>query len=140
MNTGVKIAVNVLGKMFKSLVDQEDTSVVMCDLNHTIVYMNPAAVRNYAKRGGAKLIGRSLLDCHNEKSAEAIKKIVNWFSESSEHNRIFTFHNEKQNKDVYMIALRDEKGVLVGYYEKHIFRDRETASAYDFSEKKDKPE
>lgn len=133
MNTAAKTAVNILGKMFRSIVEQEDTSVVICDLNHTIVYMNPAAVKNYAKRGGAKLMGKCLLDCHNEKSAEAIKKIVNWFSESPDHNRIFTFHNEKQNKDVYMIALRDEAGKLIGYYEKHIFRDRDKSACYDFS-------
>lgn len=133
MNTGVKTAAAVLGKIFKSFVDQEDTSVVICSTDHTIIYMNPAAVKNYAKRGGAKLMGKCLLDCHNEKSAEAIKKVVNWFAESSEHNRVFTFHNEKQNKDVYMIALRDENGKLIGYYEKHIFRDRDKSECYKMS-------
>jgi len=32
---------------------------------------------------------------------------------------------------VYMIALRDESGKLIGYYEKHEFRNRETAKLYD---------
>ena len=30
-----------------------------------------------------------------------------------------------------MIALRDETGRLIGYYEKHEYRDRETAAFYD---------
>ena len=45
-----------------------------------------------------------------------------WFADSKEHNMIHTFYNEKQNKDVYMVALRDEDGELLGYYEKHEFR------------------
>ena len=48
---------------YKSIVDQDRASVVICNLKHEIIYMNPAAVTSYAKRGGDKLIGRSLLDC-----------------------------------------------------------------------------
>ena len=31
-----------------------------------------------------------------------------------------------------MVALRDEVGKLIGYYEKHEYRDRETMELYDF--------
>ena len=48
---------------YKSIVDQDRATVVICNLKHEIIYMNPAAVTSYAKRGGDKLIGRSLLDC-----------------------------------------------------------------------------
>ena len=48
---------------YKSIVDQDRASVVICNLKHEIIYMNPTAVISYAKRGGDKLIGRSLLDC-----------------------------------------------------------------------------
>ena len=47
---------------------------------------------------------------------------------------IHTFYNEKQNKDVYMVALRDEDGELLGYYEKHEFRNKEKAKMYDFEQ------
>ena len=46
---------------------------------------------------------------------------------------LYTYYNEKENKDVYMVALRDEDKTLIGYYEKHEYRDRETAKLYDFS-------
>lgn len=52
--------------------------------------------------------------------------------ESKEHNRMYTFYNEKENKDVYMVALRDEQGELIGYYEKHEYRNREQGEPYDF--------
>ena len=46
---------------------------------------------------------------------------------------IYTYYNEKENKDVYMVALRDDAKKLIGYYEKHEYRDRENAKLYDFS-------
>jgi hypothetical protein len=44
---------------------------------------------------------------------------------------VHTFRNEKENKDVYMIALRDDEGELIGYYEKHEYRNIETMKLYD---------
>ena len=126
----------MLNEMFKSIVDHDRTSVVICDTSHTIVYMNPAAVANYGKRGGSSLIGKSIFDCHNPVSVEMIKKVVNWFEQSTNNNIIHTFYNEKQNKDVYMVALRDEAGRLLGYYEKHEFRDRDTSPFYDLGQEK----
>ena len=32
-----------------------------------------------------------------------------------------------------MVALRDSEGGLIGYYEKHEFRNPETAGLYDYS-------
>lgn len=123
----------MLKAMMKSVLEQERASVVLCDLNHKICYMNPAAIANYEKYGGERLIGESLLKCHNAKSCEMIEKVTAWFAESPVNNMIYTFYNEKQNKDVYMVALRDADGELIGYYEKHEFRNPETAALYDFS-------
>ena len=115
---------------YKSIVDQDRAAVVICDLTHEIIYMNPAAELSYAKWGGAALIGKSLLACHNQESREKIQQVVDWFAADESHNIIYTFHNDKQNKDVYMVALRDE-GKLIGYYEKHEYRDAETMKVYD---------
>lgn len=117
---------------FKSIVDQDRCAVVICNLEHEIIYMNPVAVSRYKKWGGSSLLGKSLLDCHNERSREMIQKVILWFGESKEHNIIYTSHNEAENKDVYMIALRDDEGNLIGYYEKHEYRNAETAKFYQF--------
>ncbi len=123
-----------LSKYFQSSMEQDRCPVVICNMEHEIIYMNPSAAKKYAGRGGAGLIGRSLLDCHNEKSGELIRKVAAWFGESEEHNSIYTFYNEKENRDVYMIALRDASGALIGYYEKHEYRNRETDEMYCFGE------
>lgn len=121
-----------LSQFFKSVLDADTAPVVICNLQHDIVYMNPSSIERYAYRGGAELIGKSIFECHNKKANEMIKRVVAWFEESAEHNIIHTFKNKKENKDVYMVALRDDDKNLIGYYEKHEYRNAETAELYDF--------
>ena len=121
-----------LSNYFKSIVEQDRCAVVICNTKHEIIYMNPAAIARYGKSGGEKLIGTSLLNCHNKKSNEMIEKTVEWFKKNTDNNIVYTYRNEKENKDVYMVALRDDDGTLIGYYEKHEYRNLETMKLYDF--------
>ena len=116
---------------FKSMADQDTSAVVICDTDHKIIYMNPVACERYARYGGGQLLGKSLLDCHNGKSGETIQRVLSWFQVSPSNNRVHTFYNEKENKDVYMIALRDDNGTVIGYYEKHEYRDRDMTPFYE---------
>ena len=113
----------------KALVEADNAPVVICDIDHIIVYMNKAAINRYEKWGGIKLLGSSLLNCHNHDSNDKIKRVMEWFMASEENNRVFTFRNDKE--DVYMIALRDDKQNLIGYYEKHEYRTAENGKLYD---------
>lgn len=117
-----------LEKFFKSVLESDSAPVVICDLNHTIVYLNPAARARYQKHG--ELRGASIFDCHNADSCEKIRRVVEWFGADKSHNKVYTFRNDKEQKDVYMIALRDESGELIGYYEKHEYRASETMEKY----------
>lgn len=118
---------------FRSMAEQDLSPIVICDLSHTILYMNPFAIKKYENRGGASLVGKSLLLCHNAESCKKIEDSLAWFAKSTDNNRVYTFYNEKENKDVYTVALRDENGELIGYYEKHEYKNRETAQFYDLS-------
>ena len=118
-----------INALYKSVLDIDRAQVVICDLEHTVVYMNKSAVSIYGKN----LTGSNLMNCHNSESKKRIEQVVDWFKVSPENNIIYTFRNEKLNKDVYMVALRDAEGGLIGYYEKHEFRSRESAALYDFS-------
>lgn len=119
-----------LCEYFKSLVDQDTSAVVICDTAHKIIYMNPVACQRYSKYGGQLLVGKNLLSCHNDKSGEMINRVLAWFQSSTANNRVHTYYNEKEHKDVYMIALRDGQGSLIGYYEKHEYRDRDMTALY----------
>ena len=120
-----------LNEVYKSVLETDRAAIVICDLDHKIIYMNPTAINRYEKWGGRNLMGQNLLDCHNEKSREMIIKVVDWFKASKDNNIVYTSYNEKENKDVYMVALRNETGELIAYYEKHEYRNRETMKMYN---------
>ncbi len=117
----------MLNKLLKSILNQDTAPVVVCDLNDIIRYMNPSAIEQYHK----DLTGKSIKDCHPPKANEMIDKVISLFRESPDNNIVYTFRNDEQNKDVYMVALRDDDGTLIGYYEKHEFRDREVVGLYE---------
>ncbi len=116
----------MLNKLFKSILEQDTAPVVVCDMDDIIVYMNPAAQKSYHK----DLTGASIKDCHPPKANEMIEKVLAWFKESRDNNIIYTYRNDEENKDVYMVALRDDDGTLIGYYEKHEYRNAETVGLY----------
>ena len=122
-----------INAIYKSVLEADRAAVVICDLEHTVIYMNPVAIERYAKWGGNSLMGKSLLNCHNEKSRELIFKVIEWFNASKDNNIVYTYFNEKENKDVYMVALRNDEGNLIGYYEKHEYRNHETMKMYDIT-------
>ena len=120
-----------ISEFFKSIVDHDPNQIVICNLDHEIIYMNPKAVKDYEKWGGSRLIGKNLMNCHNSESQEKITKVINWFQQSEDHNIIHTFYSQKHDWDVYMVALRSE-GHLIGYYEKHEVRTKDSTPFYNF--------
>lgn len=120
----------MLNKFFKSIAEQDTAPIVICDTDSVILYMNPAAINNYHR----DLTGMNLKDCHNAESNKRIDSVLSWFKKSKDNNIVYTFYNEKKNKDVYMVALRGDDGGLIGYYEKHELRNRETGKPYDMRE------
>ena len=116
----------MLNKLFKSILEQDIAPIVVCDMNDIIVYMNPSAIKHYHK----DLTGSNIKDCHPPKANEMIDKVRAWLKESTDNNIIYTFRNDDENKDVYMVALRDDDKTLIGYYEKHEYRNKETVGLY----------
>lgn len=103
-------------KTYEMILDSINSPIVFVDNNHIIRYLNKAArIRYYEKRGYSDLIGRSLFDCHNPASQEAIQCL---------HERLMAGENEiflKINKDqerVTVVGVRATDGQLLGYYER----------------------
>ncbi|MCD8104931.1 MAG: PAS domain-containing protein [Lachnospiraceae bacterium] len=116
-----------MNEIFKAVVDAEDAPVVICDTEHQIVYMNPTAMKRYEKWGGGALVGRSIFDCHNPRSKEIILSVYARFSDNPGLNKVYTYTKKRdgEDTDVYIVALRNESGSLIGYYEKHESRIHE---------------
>ncbi len=51
-----------------------DCSITVCDRDGVIIYMNDRAVEQYRKRGN--LIGTNLFGCHNARSQEIIRSLI----------------------------------------------------------------
>lgn len=117
----------LLNTLLKSVLDQDRAPVVVCDMDSVIRYMNPASIAYYHR----DLTGMGLKGCHNPDSCQKIDRVLAWFAQSPDHNLVYTAYDEQKNKDIYMVALRDETENLIGYYEKHESRNRETAPFYD---------
>ena len=113
-------------KLFKSILEQDRAPIVVCDMESTVVYMNPSAIARYK----VDLTGKSIKRCHPAEANARIDQVLEWFKASRDNNIVYTFRNDEENKDVYMVALRAPDGALIGYYEKHEYRNQETAELY----------
>jgi PAS domain-containing protein len=51
-------------------------AVTVCDREGVILYMNAAAERLLAKRGGRALLGSNLYDCHSPDSQDKIRSLM----------------------------------------------------------------
>lgn len=96
-----------------AILDSLKDPLVFVDLDHIVRYMNKAAFRHYEE--GATLIGRSIFNCHNVQSEKTIYDVFDAL-QKGEEERLIT-NNEKHR--IYMRAVRDANGHLVGYYERY---------------------
>lgn len=99
--------------LMTAILDSLKQPILVADTDHITRYMNKAATEYYGE--GAALIGRSLLDCHNEESQKIMVEILAAMHKGEEE-RLIT-DNEKHR--IYMRAVRDRQGELLGYYERY---------------------
>jgi len=71
--------------------DEYPSAVTICDTDAVIVYMNKKASSLFEKWGGKSLIGKSLYDCHKEKSCKLIANIL-------KTGKVHTYTHEKNGK------------------------------------------
>lgn len=101
------------GQTMAAILDSLTDPILFADTGHVTRYMNRAAIAHYSE--GTDLIGRSLLDCHNERSQQMMFEVLEALH-AGEDERLIT-DNEKWR--IYMRAVRDREGHLLGYYERY---------------------
>lgn len=106
--------------LLSAILDSLKDPILFADTEHITRYMNKAAIAHY--RGGEGLIGRSLLECHNEHSQKRIQEIMRAMEvEGLEEELII----DDDRRRVYMRAVRDSGGTLLGYYERYEWKEGE---------------
>jgi PAS domain-containing protein len=97
-----------------AILDSLKDPLLFADTEHVIRYVNQAALAYYKE--GASLLGRSLLDCHNAQSQGEIVEILAAFQAGEEEERLIT---DDEKHRIYMRAVRDADGRVLGYYERY---------------------
>lgn len=88
--------------------------VMFVDMDHTIQYMNKAAIAHYKK--GAALIGSDLLECHKkEETIQTIKDVLEELRNGPDEKFVY----KSGSINIYMRAVRDENGEMIGYYQRY---------------------
>lgn len=103
-------------EILSAILNSMPEPVVFVDMEHVIRYMNKAAVERYKKRGQTDLVGNSILACHKtEKSRQFMIETLQMFVDGENERYIsVTVDGYK----VYMRAVRDPEGSVIGYYER----------------------
>jgi transcriptional regulator with PAS, ATPase and Fis domain len=71
-------------------------AITVCDEKGIVLEMNEKSTITFSKDGGKALIGKSLLDCHSEKSRGMILEMM-----QSEKVNIYTIEKNGQKKLIY---------------------------------------
>jgi PAS domain-containing protein len=101
-------------KTMAAILDSLKGPVLFADTEHVTRYMNKAAIAHYEE--GEALIGRSLLDCHNENSQQMMIDILAAMQTEDLDERLIT---DDAKYRIYMRAVRDAGGQVLGYYERY---------------------
>jgi DUF438 domain-containing protein len=102
-------------KILCFLVDDLKDPIVLVDTGHVIRYINKSARQRYQRFGD--ILGKSIFECHNETSCDAINKAFNKLKEGEQE--VLISSNEKRR--LFMRAVYDENKKLSGYYERYEF-------------------
>jgi len=77
-------------------IEKLNGNIMVCDAGGIIIYLNEKAIKSYADEGGASLVGRNLMDCHNENSRKKIMEIM-----TTHQNNVYTIEKKGKKKIIY---------------------------------------
>jgi PAS domain-containing protein len=97
-----------------AVLDSLKDPILVADPAHVTRYMNKAAIAYYEE--GEALLGRSLLDCHNEESQQMMIDILAAMQADGLEEQLITDNVQHR---IYMRAVRDAGGRVLGYYERY---------------------
>jgi PAS domain-containing protein len=99
--------------LMAAILDSLKDPILFADTGHVTRYMNKAAIAHYEE--GETLIGRSLLDCHNERSQQMMIEILAAMHDGLEEQLI----TDNEEERIFMRVVRDAGGSVLGYYERY---------------------
>ena len=96
------------------ILDAYAYEIVFVDREHIVGYMNKTAKQRYGER---VKIGQSLFHCHNENSKVKIEAFLK--RADAGEDEMFEVFNTKTKEREFFVPVRDSKGKVIGYFERH---------------------
>ena len=108
-------------KLLDSFVNSIPDPVVITGTDHTVLFVNRAAEKLFKE--DESLVGRSVLDCHNQESRQKIEAVLERLKNGEDEVRITTRQGEdpENRQHTFMRAIRNDDGELTGYYERYMY-------------------
>ena len=100
-------------ELLECFLDSMKDPYAFVDTKHVIRYVNKVAIERY--RGKPGEVGRSIFECHNENSKRIILEVFECLKNGEDERLI----EDDEKERVFMRAVRDKKGNLLGYYERY---------------------
>ena len=122
-----------LKEYFRCIIDAAERPLVLCDTDFRVIYTNKKAEELYEARLSHKLMGNSARALLSEEELTRVDAAVEWFKESTENNKVFVRHSVSDNTDVYIKAVRDDEGEVIGFYNYLDYRNAETGKEFDLN-------
>ena len=91
--------------------DEFNGAVTVCDKAGKILYMNAKSAKTWARYGGLKLIGKSVLECHPEPARTKLAKML-----KDKKLNVYTIEKKGVKKLIYQ-APWFQKGRYMGFVE-----------------------
>lgn len=114
---------------FKGIIDSEEGPIVICNMDYRIIYENPAAIQYYAP--ASPLTGKLLETYMDDEMMSKVVMSVEWFKEDKNNNKVFALHDDHNNMDMYILAIRNSKSELIGFYGRREDRTPDSGKLFD---------
>lgn len=82
--------------MNHGFIDELGASVMLCDTDGILVYMNDRCAEQYKAKGGREMIGTNIFECHPEPARTKLKELI-----------------ENQDENIYTIEKNGVKKIII---------------------------
>lgn len=99
---------------FRVIAALDQRAIIVCNNMHRIIYLNNEARTKYSDK---EPLGECVYVFRNKDAIwPEIKKHFDWFLADSGNNESPTIYDNERNEALRMIALRNERNELIGYF------------------------
>ncbi|MBR4446621.1 MAG: PAS domain-containing protein [Solobacterium sp.] len=105
---------DITKEILQGILDAYPYEVVFVDRTHTVRWMNRTAQKRYGQR---VIIGSSLFNCHNESTKPKIEEFLRRADAGEEE--MFETYNRKTGEREFFVPVRNQEGMVIGYFERH---------------------